>query len=67
MDTDLTPQEATELLRMLCPVGGMNPAEPEPVERARLCRRLYDHIKADNGLVPNWLKHDVSNIVGPAA
>jgi hypothetical protein len=65
-EPELTPQEATEMLRMLTPVGGMNPPDPAPMERARLCRRLYDHIRHDHGFMPRWLQNDVNQIVGAA-
>ena len=63
MNNALTPEEATELLRMLAPVGGIKPAEPKPVERARQCRRLYDHLRHDGGHVPRWLKAEVHRVV----
>jgi len=59
----MTPTEATTLLRMLAPVGGVRPAEPEPLERARQCRRLLTHLKSDGGYIPKWLSREVANVV----
>jgi hypothetical protein len=58
----MTPTQATNLIKMLCPVGGLIRPEPGIVPRARLCRELYDHLRADGGRVPEWLRKEVTRV-----
>jgi hypothetical protein len=55
----MSPTEAENLIRMLCPKGGVIPPEPEAEARVRLCRELYDHLRHDQGYIPKWLAMEI--------